>query len=165
MEEVLARFRAQEQGRSQVQQTLQELRLRGERAEDALHEQQQRSARAEAELQAAAAQLQGLRAAQATVAAAVAAAAATAAGGNIVGTRAPGGARCFSGRREAWREFRFVLEAIANATCPGMPSLFRQAEAMSGRPIDANDLDQETTALSRQLYYMLVRLTTDDATA
>ena len=44
-----------------------------------------------------------------------------------------------------------------------MAELFRRAEAMGGQVVDAHDLDEVTLTLSRQLYYMLVMLTTDDA--
>ena len=62
-----------------------------------------------------------------------------------------------------WRKFRFVFATYASAAHPGMPALFRQSESIGGRPIDADDLEDPTTALSRQLYYMLVMLATDDA--
>ncbi|CAK0895686.1 unnamed protein product, partial [Prorocentrum cordatum] len=54
----------------------------------------------------------------------------------------------FSGRREAWRDFRFVFRAFACAAHAAKAELFRRAEA--------------TAVLSRQLCYMLVMATPDD---
>lgn len=125
----------------------------------ALQAQHARSDAAEAGLREAASQLEGLRAAQAAAPAAVAAHAS----GSTIDTRTLGKPQTFSGKRDAWKEFRFVFEAFASAVHLRMPALFRRSESMGGQIIDASDLDEETTAVSRQLYYMLVMLTTDDA--
>ena len=55
-----------------------------------------------------------------------------------------------------------MFEAFASAAHEGMPVLSRRAEAMGGRVIDADDLDEESVRFSRQLYYMLAMLTADD---
>ena len=82
---------------------------------------------------------------------------------SAVDTRTLGKPQSFNGRREGWREFRFVFEAFACAAHPQLEQLFRRAETMNDMTIDFLDLDKETAVLSRQLYYMLVMLTTDDA--
>jgi len=82
---------------------------------------------------------------------------------SAVDTRTLGKPHSFNGRREGWREFRFVFEAFACAAHPQIEQMFRRAEAMNDVVIDSLDLDEETSSLSRQLYYMLVMLTTDDA--
>ena len=82
--------------------------------QQALLQQTQRSEAAEASVQEASRQVEGLRA---TAAAAVPIAAPVR---SAVDTRTLGKPHSFSGRREGWREFRFVLEAFACAAHPGM---------------------------------------------
>ena len=127
----------------------------------ALEAQAQRTEQAEANLREAARQVDALRSS------AAASAAASALFGppirSAVDTRTLGKPHSFSGRREGWREFRFVFEAFACAAHPGMELVLRRAETMNDQVIDSIDLDEETGSLSKQLYYMLVMLTTDDA--
>ena len=144
----------------ELAQRLLQMEARQQELVQALQAQQQRSERAEAGLSEAAAQLQALRVQPPVAATPVPP---NLLGGSTVDTRTLGKPQSFAGRRETWREFRFVFEAFASAAHVQMPALFRQAESMGGQRIDVHDLDEPTTALSRQLYYMLVMLTTDDA--
>ena len=144
MEELAARLQAME---AQQQELVNELTR-----------QRQRSQAAEAGLQNAQAQLAALRpagGAQAPLAAHL--------GASVVDTRTLGKPPSFSGKHEAWKQFRFVFNSFACAAHPNMAELFRQAEQMGAQVIDEVDLDEHTTALSRQLHHMLVMLTTEDA--
>eukprot|EP00959_Pyramimonas_sp_CCMP1952_P461808 9482212-Pyramimonas_sp.AAC.1 len=125
-----------------------------------LQRQQQRGQAAEQGLQAAQAELAQLRAAPA---AAPQQPLLERLGGATVDTRTLGKPASFSGRREAWREFRFVFHAFACAAHANMAELFTRVEAMGANVVEGQDLDEATAALSRQLYYMLVMTTTDDA--
>lgn len=84
-------------------------------------------------------------------------------GGSVVDTRTLGKPEKFAGRREGWRQFRFVFEAFACASHANMAELFRESESMGDKQIDLDGMDEQKTTLSRQLYYMLVMLTSDDA--
>ncbi len=99
----------------------------------ALSEQTQQSERGEAGLREAARQVDGLRASVAT---------SVLLGSRVrsaVDTRTLGKPHSFSGRREAWREFWFVLEAFAYAAHPQMECSSRKAEAMNDKFIDGTD--------------------------
>lgn len=80
-----------------------------------------------------------------------------------VDTRTIGKPKTFDGRREGWKEFRFVFEAFAGAAHPSLGEVMNNAEAVGNQPVDTDELDIQTMSLSRQLYYMLVMVTTDDA--
>ncbi len=56
-----------------------------------------------------------------------------------------------------------MFEAFACAAHPGMTALFGKAESLNDTVIACEHLDEETTNLSKQLYYMMVMLTSDDA--
>ena len=124
-----------------------------------LTRQRQRTQAAEAGLQNAQAQLAAMRPApggqQALLAAHL--------GASVVDTRTLGNPPSFAGKHEHWKQFRFVFNSFACAAHPNMADLFRQAEQMGAQVIDEVDLDEPTTILSRQLYHMLVMLTTEDA--
>ena len=142
-----------------------------------IQQQRARADQAQGDLTTAANHINQLQATAATQQAQLAAAAAGSAGtgvaaplpngvmgvGATVDTRTLGRPQSFPGKREAWREFRFVFEAFASAAHPKMQEVFQKAESMGSVQIFVTDLDAEMNALSRQLYYMLVMLTTDDA--
>jgi hypothetical protein len=161
MEELASRLLQMETRQQELLQGMQQ-------QQGALGEQTRRTEQAEAGLRNAAVLIETLRATSTSAPASVQA------GAGIpplpqtevrssVDTRTLGKPSSFGGRREAWREFRFVFEAFACAAHPHMMDLFRGAEAMNERPIARLDPLEPKEPLSRQLYYMLVMLTTDDA--
>ncbi|CAK0841766.1 unnamed protein product [Prorocentrum cordatum] len=144
----------------ELAQRLQAMEARQQELVQELQRQQQRGQAAEQGLQAAQAELAQLRAAPA---AAPQQPLLERLGGATVDTRTLGKPASFSGHREAWREFRFVFHAFACAAHANMAELFTRVEAMGANVVEGQDLDEATAALSRQLYYMLVMTTTDDA--
>ncbi len=62
---------------------------------------------------------------------------------STVDTRPSTSRKSFSGRREGWKEFRFLFEACACAAHPSLTALFRTAESMKrgdNQPLQASVL-------------------------
>lgn len=81
----------------------------------------------------------------------------------LVDTRTIGCPRHLGVAPTGWAEWRFAVEAYVMAVHPDRAMLFKAAEAQGSNPIDPTSLGPRQRALSTPLYYMLVRLTTDDA--
>lgn len=80
---------------------------------------------------------------------------------NAVDTRAIGRPKNFDGRRDGWKEFRFIFEAFVVAAHPSLGEVMSRAESFGSTPVQPEDCTNMT--FSRQLYYVLVMGTTDDA--
>ena len=82
---------------------------------------------------------------------------------SAVDTRTIGKPKSFDGKKQSWREFRLIFEAFGGTAHMALTDMMLNAESMGGAPVVLSDLDLENKSMAKQLYYMLVMVTTDDA--